>query len=137
MSREKKIKLLRDECNKYGHDCTTCPYNGDLGFWCHNFCNAEELLDEDLDKAVNSIIKITTKAKPEDIVNHPNHYTNGGMECIDEMILVFGKEVVRCFCLCNAWKYRYRALYKNQEEDMQKSHWYMKKFKELLEDNNG
>lgn len=30
----------------------------------------------------------------DDTVNHPSHYTNGGMECIDEMILVFGKEAV-------------------------------------------
>lgn len=67
----------------------------------------------------------------EDVVNHPNHYTNGGMECIDEMILIFGKEAVANFCLCNAWKYRYRALYKNKEEDMQKSHWYINKYKEL------
>lgn len=69
----------------------------------------------------------------EDVVNHPNHYTNGGMECIDEMILIFGKEAVANFCLCNAWKYRYRAMYKNGEEDMKKSHWYMAKYKELIE----
>lgn len=72
----------------------------------------------------------------EDVVNHPNHYTNGGMECIDEMILIFGKEAVAHFCLCNAWKYRYRALYKNKEEDMQKSHWYINKYKELMNEWN-
>ena len=66
-----------------------------------------------------------------DVVNHPNHYTNGGMECFDEMILVFGRETVANFCLCNAWKYRYRALYKNGEEDMKKSDWYLKKYIEL------
>jgi len=69
-----------------------------------------------------------------DPVNHPNHYTNGGMECIDEMRLVFGDRVVANFCLCNAWKYRYRAIYKNGEEDMKKSHWYMAKYAELKEE---
>lgn len=68
-----------------------------------------------------------------DNVNKPEHYTNGGMECIDEMIMVFGPWAVMCFCVCNAWKYRRRAMYKNGEEDMQKSHWYMTKFKELKE----
>ncbi len=72
-----------------------------------------------------------------DVVNHPDHYTNGGMECIDEMILIFGKDVVKHFCLCNAWKYRRRALYKNGEEDIQKSHWYINKYKELDGDNDG
>ena len=68
-----------------------------------------------------------------DAVNHPAHYCrDGGMECIDEMILVFGKEAVANFCLCNAWKYRYRASDKNGEEDLRKSDWYLKKFEELL-----
>ena len=69
----------------------------------------------------------------EDVVNHPSHYTHGGMECIDEMILIFGKESVMHFCVCNAWKYRKRAMYKNGEEDMKKSDWYMNKYKELSE----
>ena len=71
-----------------------------------------------------------------DMVNQPPHYKQGGMETIDEMILVFGKEAVANFCICNAWKYRARALYKNQEEDMKKSHWYLKKYKELTEGND-
>jgi hypothetical protein len=70
-------------------------------------------------------------------VNHPKHYNReGGMECIDEMILVFGKEAVRNFCLCNAWKYRYRAADKNGEEDLKKSDWYLNKYKELKEESS-
>ena len=67
----------------------------------------------------------------EDVVNHPNHYTNGEIECIDEMIQVFGKQAVMDFCLCNVWKYRYRAFAKNGQEDIAKSNWYMKKYLEL------
>lgn len=89
---------------------------------------------DEVDKAYDKVFPSPKESEPkEDVVNHPNHYTNGGMECIDEMILIFGKEVVMNFCLCNAWKYRYRALYKNHEEDMQKSHWYINKYKELKE----
>lgn len=69
----------------------------------------------------------------KDMVNHPNHYTNREIECIDEMIHVFGAQVVMDFCLCNVWKYRYRALSKNGEEDIEKSDWYMKKYLELKE----
>lgn len=69
----------------------------------------------------------------KDMVNHPNHYTNREIECIDEMIHVFGAQVVMDFCLCNVWKYRYRALAKNGKEDIEKSDWYMKKYLELKE----
>lgn len=48
----------------------------------------------------------TTKADP---VKEPNHYKTHDMECIDEMLLLFGRTAVKSFCLCNAWKYRYRA----------------------------
>lgn len=65
-----------------------------------------------------------------DIVNKPPHYTHG-MECIDEMILIFGVEAAKNFCKLNVWKYRKRAMYKDGERDMQKSDCYMKKLKEL------
>lgn len=68
-----------------------------------------------------------------DMVNHPQHYNRDrAMECIDEMIAVFGKDIVACFCLCNVWKYRYRASYKGHEEDLSKSDYYMAKYKELI-----
>ena len=68
----------------------------------------------------------------EDVVNHPSHYCqDGGMECIDEMIVIFGKTAVMHFCLLNVWKYRKRAVFKNGKEDMKKADWYMKKYIEL------
>lgn len=70
-------------------------------------------------------------APQHDPVNHPSHYTHGGMECIDEMIAIFGVEAVKHFCLLNVWKYRKRALYKNKEQDLEKSDWYMNKYVEL------
>ena len=71
-----------------------------------------------------------------DTVNHPKHYCDGGMECIDEMILVFGVEATMNFCLLNAWKYRRRALYKNGEEDLNKSHTYLRFYRNLKEFGN-
>lgn len=68
-----------------------------------------------------------------DMVNRPQHYNrDGAMECIDEMITVFGKDIVACFCLCNTWKYRYGASNKGHEEDLAKSDYYMDKYKELI-----
>lgn len=69
-------------------------------------------------------------------VNHPKHYNReGGMECIDEMVLIFGVEEAKTFCKLNAWKYRYRAADKNGEEDLKKSDWYLNKYKELCNPN--
>ena len=68
----------------------------------------------------------------KEMVDHPSHYCHEhGTECIDEMIAVFGIEAVRNFCLCNVWKYRYRAASKNGDEDIRKSDWYMRKYVEL------
>lgn len=77
--------------------------------------------------------QVKKKAKG-DPVNHPAHYEReGAMECIDEMLLIFGKDAVMNFCLCNAWKYRYRASAKNGDEDYSKSDWYLRKYRELKE----
>lgn len=65
-----------------------------------------------------------------DNVNHPNHY-KGKNECIDVMIAMFGLEAVKHFCMCNAYKYRFRADKKNGEEDIKKAEWYESKLIEL------
>jgi len=75
-----------------------------------------------------------TNTDEHDAVNHPVHYErDGAMECIDEMQLLFTKEEVMAFCKLNAWKYRYRAADKNGLEDIKKSDWYIRKYRELKE----
>ena len=63
-------------------------------------------------------------------VNHPQHY-QGKNECIDVMLAMFGKEAVKHFCMCNAYKYRFRSYLKNGEEDIKKAEWYESKLIEL------
>lgn len=65
-------------------------------------------------------------------VNHPKHYNQGSIECIDAMIAAFGKEEVKSFCKLNAFKYIWRANYKNNaKEDLDKAVWYLTKALEL------
>lgn len=67
-----------------------------------------------------------------DNINKPAHYRQHELEAIDEMIIMFGKQAVRDFCKCNAWKYRYRADFKGKkDEDYKKADWYIKKAKEI------
>ena len=64
-------------------------------------------------------------------VDHPAHYNQGTIECIDAMVAAYGKEVVKYFCLCNTFKYIWRANNKNGIEDIDKAIWYLHKYKEL------
>lgn len=67
-----------------------------------------------------------------DMVNHPPHYCqDGGLECIDVMQLLFGKQAVIDYCKCNIFKYRFRSAKKNGEEDIKKAQWYENKLNEL------
>ena len=60
------------------------------------------------------------------IIDHPTHY-QGKHECIDIMREIFGDDAVRSFCICNAYKYRFRAGRKSgnsAQDDMRKAEWY-------------
>ena len=71
-----------------------------------------------------------------DNVSHPQHYTGqGAFECIEIMQLLFSPQEMNAFCLCNAFKYVWRAEYKNnKEEDLKKAEWYVKKSSEVESD---
>ena len=64
------------------------------------------------------------KNKP-DLVNHPSHYETGKFECIEVMEEALGRDVVKGFCIGNAFKYLYRAKRKNGLEDLKKAQWYL------------
>ncbi len=70
---------------------------------------------------------------PSNSVNHPSHYNQGGIECIDAMVAAYGKEAVENFCLLNAFKYVWRNRDKNGFEDIDKAIWYLNKAKELAD----
>lgn len=110
--------------------------------WCNQVLTVKRICDDQLYLMENCrvykftdemIAGLDTDESPvEEAVDHPSHYNReGAMECINEMVLVFGKEAAMHFCLLNAWKYRYRAADKNGEEDLKKSDWYLNKYREL------
>lgn len=129
MTNEMKNDIVQDYCMRQeynGESCVGCKIEKP----CEN-CFGDFLHDAiSLDEAYEILMKqLDTE---EDVINHPSHYNReGAMESIEEMELIFGKEAVKHFCLCNVWKYRYRAADKNGAEDLNKSDWYMRKYKEL------
>lgn len=82
-----------------------------------------------VDHASDEIKQVAEK----DNVNHPAHYETGKFECIDVMLETQGKEKVKAFCICNAFKYLYRHGRKNGREDIEKAVWYLNKYLELEE----
>jgi chlorite dismutase len=64
---------------------------------------------------------------PPDSVNHPPHYANSGIECIDAMKAMMSDEAFEGFLRGNAFKYLWRYPMKNGVEDLKKAQWYLKK----------
>jgi hypothetical protein len=64
----------------------------------------------------------------KDNVNHPSHYTQGAIECIDAIKEatkgLFGIEAV---CTANIIKYVWRWKFKNGVEDLRKADWYLQR----------
>lgn len=62
----------------------------------------------------------------KDNVNHPNHYTQGNIECIDALkAATVGKTGIEAVCVANVIKYLWRYEEKNGVEDVQKARWYL------------
>ena len=77
-----------------------------------------------------------TQTVTKDVVNHPEHYTIGGIEAIDYMRAKSTKEEFIGYLRLNALKYLSRANYKNDAlEDYKKGSWYLTRLIQELEIN--
>lgn len=69
-------------------------------------------------------------AKPfviPDMVNHPPHYTQGGIECIDAIRSALTDDEWRGFIKGTVMKYCWRERHKGGAEDLRKAAWYLQK----------
>jgi len=60
-----------------------------------------------------------------DMVEHPPHYTAGGIECIDAIEAALTPEEFRGYCKGNAIKYSWRERMKGGDTDLRKAAWYL------------
>ena len=61
-----------------------------------------------------------------DNVNHPSHYCQGKVECIDALeAATTGLHGIEAVCTANAIKYLWRQSRKNSIEDLKKCIWYV------------
>ena len=60
-----------------------------------------------------------------DNVNHPEHYTKGGVECIEAIRASMTREAFCGYCKGNILKYIWRYEDKGQGEDLKKAKVYL------------
>ena len=81
---------------------------------------------------------IDDEPKRDDNVNHPSHYTQGSIECIEALeAATVNKQGIEAICVANIIKYLWRYESKNGLEDVKKAQWYLQKLVDNLEQNNG
>ncbi|WP_199825309.1 DUF3310 domain-containing protein [Gorillibacterium timonense] len=62
----------------------------------------------------------------DDPVNHPDHYTKGGIECIDAIeAATTGLQGAEAYNTGQVIKYIWRWKWKNGIEDLEKARWYL------------
>ncbi len=124
MTIEEKAKALEEFCGKQP-GCANCILDDRAFCTRHDTEDSLKIMLENYEMVFGK-----EESEKEETVDHPAHY-QGKNECIDVMVAMFGKEAVKHFCMCNAYKYRYRADKKNGEEDIAKAEWYETKLIEL------
>ena len=113
----------------------TIDCDGDIYFWnnmdeCFNPRKAKEWLEPDS--------SILSDFKPVDVwqrdtqqvdnVNHPSHYTQGGIECIEAIKASMSHEAFCGYLKGNVQKYMWRYEKKaNPVEDLKKARWYQER----------
>lgn len=149
MTRDEKAQALYDFCDNKTFNCTDCPlsqkydretdkYTDDIG------CIFDEMSDDMLNKCYNWYKELDPAACENaedecceiepDMVNHPSHYTQGGIECIDALkAATVSKTGIEAVCTANAIKYLWRYEEKNGVEDVKKARWYIDRLIKELE----
>ena len=68
-------------------------------------------------------------------VNHPDHYNQNGIECLDVIKAAIGTNGLRQFMIGNAIKYLFRAEHKGKYlEDIKKAKFYLEKLIDIYND---
>ena len=152
MTRKEKIDALEWYCDHCGDSCDTCElknaYDKETAEFTDNYScvfNAmdNKMLDKiygwykELDQVTceNDEAEYCDKESNADMVNHPSHYTQGGIECIDALkAATVSKTGIEAICTANAIKYLWRYEEKNGIEDVKKARWYIDRLIRELEE---
>lgn len=150
MDRSEKEETLNFYCNNID-DCDNCElmkkYDRDTSEFTDQYsCIFHKMSDDMLNKCYNWYkeldpaacenveAKCCNKEPDIDMVNHPSHYTQGSIECIDAIkAATVSKTGIEAVCTANAIKYLWRYEEKNGIEDVKKARWYIDRLIKELE----
>lgn len=151
MTRDEKAQALYDFCDNKTFNCTDCPlskkYDKETDEYTDTYaCVFDEMSDDMLEKCYNWYKELDLAAcenteneycdveANDNMVNHPSHYTQGGIECIDALkAATVSKTGIEAVCTANAIKYLWRYEEKNGIEDVKKARWYIDRLIKELE----
>ena len=74
---------------------------------------------------------LTERPGLTDNVNHPAHYTDGGIECIEAIEAQLTREEYRGYLKGNCVKYLWREKHKGGTESLKKAQWYLNRLVDL------
>ena len=150
MTTQMMADVLEEYCQEC-HKCDSCELKNlydeqtDV-FTDNNGCVFDEMDEQmvekiygwykELDQAAceNAKAECCNKEPDADMVNHPSHYTQGGIECIDALkAATVSKTGIEAVCTANAIKYLWRYEEKNGVEDVKKARWYIDRLIKELE----
>jgi hypothetical protein len=87
---------------------------------------SERRLPRFVDNTAGTAVKV-------DEVNHPPHYNNGKVECIEAIEASMSPQEYRGYLKGNALKYLWRYNYKGKpQQDLNKAQWYLNKLLEVM-----
>ena len=127
MTIEEKRKALIKYC--ITHTCNKSDDKMPCEFIDNKFCKKFSMDNCD-DELIEKWYDLFFGNTENDAVNHPSHYADGKIECIDYIQDKLTKEEFQGYCKGNALKYISRAGKKNPDkynEDLQKAIWYLKR----------
>lgn len=151
MTQTQKVLALEGYCGNKAAKCEECEllkkYDKETNEWTdENACVFSDMDDKMLDKCYNwykgldqaacenAKAECCNKEPDADMVNHPSHYTQGGVECIDALkAATVSKTGIEAVCTANAIKYLWRYEEKNGIEDVKKARWYIDRLIKELE----
>lgn len=146
---------IKETEEKYHCHCQTCKrYPEEYDVWCKEHCRRgtpdEKLRNilpsmwessEEHIRANNSKAKTKPSAtiQPPSMVEHPQHYNQGGIECIDAAnAMVSGyTDAIDASLSWQVIKYLWRHPFKAKPiEDLKKCQWYLERLIKYLENKN-
>lgn len=141
MTTEMMIDELEQYCDADSNsDCNSCKLRAKFDKEVDELtdtlgCEWQELGNCNIRKCYDWLKEIQNNTPTNDVVNHPSHYTQGGIECIDALkAATVSKTGIEAVCTANVIKYLWRYEEKNGIEDIKKARWYIDRLIRELEE---